>query len=84
MFAGAEGSEDEEDDFFDAVDDHTEEFKVCLPPAQTHKSVFSAPPPQSLPLPLICLSVCHVQTNRIEEYMYPFEVHHLCNITLGP
>ncbi len=25
-------SDDDEDDFFDAVDEHTEEFKVCLPP----------------------------------------------------
>ena len=29
--------DDEEDDFFDAVDEQTEEFKVCLPPDKTHK-----------------------------------------------
>ena len=34
-------SDDEEDDFFDAVDEQTEEFKVCLPPDKTHRYCIS-------------------------------------------
>lgn len=37
LSGGPLSDDEEDDDFYDAVDEQTEEFKVCLPPEKGHK-----------------------------------------------